>query len=290
MSENQPATVASRSPTTSSRAYLLLVIGVTIGLCAATIVFVRPRITRWLTIRDAYRNLSHEDNSERFEALRTLESNGENPDEALIALLTHSDERVRSSAADALARRRPVTDRTIDVFFAILESDSPDEAIEQAAPSLCYRHAEQATGPLTPTDQRMIVWLRQRLRSTDPYESGDAAFALAGFLHRDPKLMEPLMVYFKGAGIRDQVFIAHHIEKNAPAFRDEYVQVLLTGLSSGNVNAELMAKHFLKELQRKSDGFVAELEARRTMTSDPQEASQLDRAIELLKSPADDAK
>src|SRR5262249_55542014 len=121
MSEDQPTAVASRPATKPSRAYLLLVIGVTIGLCTATILFVRPRITRWLTVRDAYRNLSNEDNSERFEALRTLESNGEDPDEALIALLTHPDEGVWTSAGEALAYRRPVTDRTVELFLTGVE-------------------------------------------------------------------------------------------------------------------------------------------------------------------------
>lgn len=283
MSEDQSTAVVSRSSTTSSRAYLLLVIGATIGLCTATILFVRPRITRWLTVRDAYRNLSHPDNSERFEALRTLENLGENPDEALIALLTQPDEGVRTSAGEALAYRRPVTVRTVELFLTGVEAENPIAAIQESAPNLFYRFAEHADGPLTPIEQRMIAWLRRRLLSQDPLASERSALALTIFLHRDPTLMELLMVYFKGAGIRDQVFIGHHIEKNAPAFRDEYVQVLLTGLSSGNVGAELMSNYFLKELQRKSDSFVTELETRRTMTTDPQEASRLDRAIEMLK-------
>jgi hypothetical protein len=263
----------------------LVVVLATISLTIIAAMFVQPRVSRWLNIREAYRDLSHADENERVEAVRRLIAEGENPDEALIALLSDPDEEVRISAARALAVRRPVADRTVDVFLARLESDSPDEAIARAAAHLFYRHAEQATGPITPTELRMITWLRRRLPPSDPLGQFDGeAVALSNFLHRDLTLNRPLQDYFKGAGIRTQIQVAGRMARRDPAFRDEYLNVLLIAASqSADINAQRTSIYLLKQLQEESGGFAAELEARREKATDPQEASRLDRAIVLLK-------
>jgi hypothetical protein len=210
---------------------------------------------------------------------------GENPDEALIALLRHSNEEVQTSSATALAIRRPVTDRTINLFLTGLESDSPSEAITNVAPHLFYRHAEQATGPITPTEQRMITWLRRRLPDSDPQNRWDSeAIALSNFLHRDPTLKQPLQDYFQGAGIRTQVQLALQMARRDPAFREEYLTVLLRGASqSVDINAQRSSINLMKQQQQEFGGFIAELEAHREKTSDPEEASRFDRVIEMLK-------
>lgn len=292
------AAESSSSPTgveameTASRRRAILVVLVTIGLCVAAAILVQPHVSHWLKARGAYRNLSHQDENERVEAVRWLINNGENPDQALIALLSHSNAEVRLFAAYSLARRRPVTNRTIDLFLTDLESESPSEAIEKFATNLFYRHAEQATGPLTPTEQRMIAWLRRQLPPNDPDgRSAATAFSLATFLQRDPTLMKPLQDYLKGAEIRSQISVARQMAKYDPAFQDEYVEVLLNGASqSVNGNARIVSIDYLKQLQKESADFVPGLETRRAMTSDPQEASRLDRAIELLNQSADHEK
>src|SRR5262245_12179705 len=139
-SANHPTSVEATATVPRRRA--ILVVLLTIILCTIAVLVVRPRFAHWLNVRAAYRNLSHQDESERIEAVRWLVDNGEKPDETLIGLLDDPNEDVRIFAAGELAYRRPVTDRTIDVFLAGLETNPPVEAIEQNAFNLFYRHAE----------------------------------------------------------------------------------------------------------------------------------------------------
>ena len=280
---NDPAGVEATATEPGRRGILVVLVTVSLTIIAAF--FVQPRVSRWLNSRDAYRNLSHPDQNERVDAVRWLIREGENPDEALIALLRDPNDEVRNSSASALAIRRPVTDRTIDVFLTGLESESPSEAITDLAPHLFYRHAEQATGPITPTEQRMIGWLRRRLPTRDPDGQYDGeAIALSNFLHRDPSLNQPLQDYFNGTGIRTQVQVARAMARRDPAFRDEYLTVLLRGASqSVDINAQKSSINIMKQQQQESDGIIAELEAHREKNSDPEEASRFDRVIEMLK-------
>jgi hypothetical protein len=268
---------------TASRRRAILVVLLAIVLCTIAVLVVRPRMTHWLSVRAAYRNLSHQDESERIDAVRWLVDNGENPDEALIALLNHSDEGVRIFAAAELASRRPVTDHVVETFLTGLESGSSVDAIEQSAPNLFFRHAQEATGPLTETEQRMIASLRRMLGSRSPYMRRNAAMALAAFLHRDPSLREPLTAFLPAEGITFQYPVARQIARNDPTFRDEYVELLLSGVSSGNAEAERMAVYYLKELQRESEDIMLQLEARRGNASGQNEASRIDRALELIQ-------
>jgi hypothetical protein len=272
---NHPTGVETAAP---GRRGLLVVLA-TISLTVIAAMLVQPRVSRWLNIREAYRNLSHPDENERVDAVHRLVGEGENPDEALIALLNDPDEGVRLSAAHALAGRRPVTDRAIEVFLAGLESESPGEAVVRWAPSLFYRHAELAAGPITPTEQRMIASLGRRLHGPNA-----EAVALSTFLHRDPTLIIPLKDYLKAAEIYDQLFVTRQMAKFNPAFQDDYLKVLLNAASqSVNIHAQRQAMYDLEKLQRDSGSLLAELEARREKTADPQEVSRLDRAIVLLR-------
>jgi hypothetical protein len=56
--------------TTPATARGLMVILATIGFTVMAAFFVQPRVSRWLDIREAYRNLSHRDQNERVDAVR----------------------------------------------------------------------------------------------------------------------------------------------------------------------------------------------------------------------------
>lgn len=278
MTTESRAHESAEAPVTFSRRRTTLIVLATIGICAIAVILVQRPVSHWLAVRSAYRKLSHDDQGERTDALRWLVSNGENPDESLIALLGHSDEGVRYSAAYALSSQRPMTDRTIELFLVDVESASPKKAVEQSASGLFYRYGEQAKGPLTPTDQRIIAWLVRRLHSKIVHESEGAAMALTTFVHRDPTLN-----YLNEADLEIQYSVARKFARVNPSYRDKYLRQLLAAASSANAAAEQIAIQHLKELQKESSDFVAELETRRSATSDPQEASRLDRAIEVLK-------
>ena len=143
----------------SQNKYAILSVGLTVVVSLALIVFVRPRVGPWLEVRSAYRNLSSADDDARIDAIRRLRSLGEETESELIALLHHPDAGVRHFAASELAHKTRVTDDIIEAFLIALESNQHVAEIGYHAPKLFFRHAEDATGPLTETDQRMIAWI-----------------------------------------------------------------------------------------------------------------------------------
>ena len=170
----------------SQNKYAVLLVGLmTVVVSLAAIVFVRPHVGRWLEVWSAYRNLSSADYDARIDAIRRLRSLGEKTESELIALLHHSDEGVRDFAAFELARKTRVTDDIIEAFLIALESNQHVAEIGNCAPKLFFRHAEDATGPLTETDRRMIAWLSSELNSTNPDRSGPAAWALTADVVED---------------------------------------------------------------------------------------------------------
>jgi hypothetical protein len=181
----------------SRNIYAVLLVGLTVVVSLAAIVFSRPHVGSWLEVSSAYRNLSSTDSDTRIDAIRRLRSLGEETESELIALLHHPDADVRDFAASELAHKTRLSDEIIEAFLIALESNQHVAEIGYHAPKLFFRHAEDATGPLTETDQRMIAWLKPNLNSKNLNRSGDAAWALTAFVNRDPSLREPLAAYLK---------------------------------------------------------------------------------------------
>ncbi len=261
----------------------VLLVGLTVVVSLALIVFVRPRVGPWLEVWSAYRNLSSADYDARIDAIRRLRSLGEETESELIALLHHPDKGVRRFAASELAHRTRVTDDIIEAFLIALESNQHVAEIGNSAPKLFFRHAEDATGPLTETDRRMIAWLRPKLNSTNPDRSGTAAFALTAFVNRDPSLREPLAAYLKNGAFFYKYLMLREMADSDPSMRDEYVDVLLSGLGSSVNTDQSNALYGLANLKNEPDDLRSRLEARREESTDPGEISRIDQALEELR-------
>ena len=265
----------------NKRAVLSVVLTVIVSLAA--IVLVRPRVGSWLEVRSAYRNLSSADYDDRIDAIRHLRSLGQETESELIALLHHPDKDVRNFAASELAYRTRVTDDIIEAFLIALEGNQHVAEIGHSAPRLFFRHAEDATGPLTETDRRMIAWLRTELNSTNPDRSGTAAWALTEFVNRDPSLREPLAAYWKNAAFFYKYVVLREMADSDPSMCDEYVDVLLSGLGSSVYNDQLNALHGLANLKNEPADLRSRLEDRREESTDPGEISRIDQALEELR-------
>ena len=267
----------------SQNKYAVLLVGLTVVVSLAAIVFVRPHVGPWLEVWSAYRNLSSADYDARIDAIRRLRSLGEETESELIALLHHPDEGVRYFAASELAHKTRVTDDIIEAFLIALESNQHVAEIGNSAPTLFVRHAEDATGPLTETDRRMIAWLSSELNSTNPDRSGPAAWALTAFVNRDPSLREPLAAYLKNGAFFYKYIVLREMTDSDPSMRDEYVDVLLSGLRSSVYSDQLNALYGLANLKNEPDDLRSRLEARREESTDPGEISRIDQALEELR-------
>lgn len=261
----------------------VLLVGLTVVVSLALIVFVRPRVGPWLEVRLAYRNLASADYDERINAIHRLRKLGEETESELIALLHHQDEGVRRFAASELAHRTPVTDAVIEAFLIAFESNQHVAEIGDSAPKLFVRHAEDATGPLTKTDQRMIAWLNSELNATNPDRSGSAAWALTAFVNRDPSLREPLAAYLKNAAFFYRYIVLREMADSDPSMHDAYVDVLLSGLGSSVFADQSNALHGLANLKYEPEDLRSRLEARREASTDPGEISRIDQALEKLR-------
>lgn len=261
----------------------ILVVGLTVVVSLALIVFVRPRVGPWLEVRSAYRNLSSTDYDARTDAIRLLRSHGEETESELIALLHHSDKGIRNFAASELAHRTRVTDGIIEAFLIALESNQHVAEIGHAAPQLFFRHAEDTTGPLTATDKRMIAWLTPKLKSKNPDQSGTAAWALAAFVNRAPSLRPPLGVYLKKAAFFYKYIVLREMADSDPSMHDEYIDLLLSGLGSSVQNDQANALYGLANLKNEPDDLRSRLKAHRKTSTNPGEISRIDKALEQLR-------
>lgn len=259
--------------------YPVLPVGLTAVVCLTAIVFVRSHVGPWLEVRRAYRGLSSADSDARNDAIHLLRSRGEETKSALIALLHHSDADVRGFAAYSLSHE--ATDDIIEAFLVALESNQRAAEIGNHAPRLFFRHAEDATGPLTKTDRRMITWLRSELNSTNPDRSGPAAWALTAFMDRDPSLREPVAAYSKNAAFFYKYLVLREMADSDPSMRGEYVDVLLSGLGSSVDQSN--ALYGLANLKNEPDDVRSRLEARRKESTDPGEVSRIDQALQVLR-------
>jgi hypothetical protein len=263
-----------------NRAAVLLV-GVTVGVSLAAIVFVRPHVGPWLDVRSAYRNLSSADSDARNDAVRLLHSRGEETRSALMALLHHSNADVRDFAAYSLSHE--TSDEIIEAFLTALENNQHVVEIGNHAPRLFFRHAADAAGPLTRTDRRMIAWLRSELNSPNPDRSGPAAWALTAFVNRDPSLRQSLAAYLKNGVFFYRYLVLREMADSDPSMRDEYVDVLLSGLGSSVFVDRSNALYGLKNWKNDPDELRSRLEARREESTDPGEISRIDQALEALR-------
>ena len=268
---------------TAQKKHAVLLVGLMVVVSLAVIVFVRPHMGRWLEAWAAYRNLSSADYDTRIDAIRQLRSLGKETDSELIALLHHPDEGVRRFAASELAHRSGVTDDIIAAFLIALESNQHVAEIGDHAPNLFFRHAEDATGPLTETDRRMIAWLRTDLSSTNPDRSGPAAWALTAFVNRDPSLRETLAAYLTNGSFYYKYVVLRELADSDPSMLDEYVDVLLSGLESSVPADQFNALYGLAHLKNEPDDLRSRLEARREESTDPGEISRIDQALEELR-------
>jgi hypothetical protein len=266
--------------------HAILLVGLTLVVSLAAVVFIKPRVGPWLEVRSAYRNLSSDDYDTRIDAIRKLRSVGENAERELIVLLHHPDEEVRSFAADHLANGPRVTEDIVEAFLVALESDRHVAEIGGSAPNLFFKHADGAVGPLTETDRRIAAWLRSKLNSTNPDESGAAAWALTGFVNRDPSLREPLAAYLKNGTFFYKYLALREMASSDPSMRDQYVDVLLSGLASSVPTDQLNAQYGLTHLLNAPDNLRSRLEARREESTDPGEISRIDQAIERIEEAA----
>jgi hypothetical protein len=261
--------------------YAVLLAGLAVVVCLTAIVFVRPHVGPWLEVRWAYRNLSSADSDRRHDAIHLLRSRGEETESALIALLHHSNTGVRDFAAYSLSHE--TTDDVSEAFLIALESNQHVAEIGNHAPRLFFRHAEGATGPMTKTDRRMIAWLRSELNSTNPDRSGSAAWALTAFVNRDPSLREPVAVYLKKGAFFYKYLVLREMADSDPSMRDEYVDVLLSGLGSSVHSDQANALYGLENLKNAPDDLRSRLDARRKESTDPGEISRIDEALKVLR-------
>lgn len=262
--------------------YGVLLLGLTVVVCLATTFFVRPRIGMWLEMRSAYQDLSSLDSDARTYAARKLRRLGIEPESQLIELLHHSDSGVRAFAATELAHWAELTDTIIEVFLTELEGEQPAAEMITAVPRLIFRHAENATGPLTETDRRMIAWLTSELDSTDSERSGSAAWALTAFLDRNPTLEEPLAEYLKSGTFFYKYIVLREMVDRDSSKRDQYVDVLFSGLASSEFSDQANAVYGLTHLKDRPDNLRTRLEARREEATDPDEISRIDEALEEI--------
>jgi hypothetical protein len=273
---------AAPSGQTPQNRYAILLIGLTLLISIAAAIVVQPHVGSWLQSRSAFRNLSSADYDARIDAIRQLRSVGENAEPELISLLHHPDEGVRSFAAGELANGPHVAPDIVEAFLVALDEDR--HVAEIGAPgcatNLFFKHAKSAAGPLTPTDRRIIAWLRRRLNATDPEQSGSAAWALTGFADRDPSLREPLAAWLKNATFFYQYIALRELASSDPSIRDRYVNVLLSGLASSNPNDQSNALYGLTHLENAPVDLKSRLEARRKKATNAGEIARIDQAIE----------
>jgi hypothetical protein len=258
-----------------------LPVGLTIAFCLTALFVVRPHVGPWLEVRRAYRNLSSPDSDTRNDAVRLLRSRGAKTESALIALLHHSNSDVRRFAANSLSQEP--TGEVIEAFLVALESNQHVAEIGDHAPRLFFRHAEDAAGPLTKTDRRMIAWLRSELNSANPDRCGSAAFALTAFVNRDPSLREPVAAYLKNGTFFYKYVVLREMADSDPSMRDEYVDVLLSGLGSSVHADQANALYGLTHLKNEPDDLRDRLQARRKESTDAGEISRIDHALEALR-------
>jgi hypothetical protein len=277
-SSSQYEVVPGRKPQSK---YAVLPAGLTVAVCLMAIVFVRPHVGPWLEVRLAYRNLSSTNSDTRNDAIHLLRSRGKETESALIALLHHSCTGVRDFAAYSLSHE--TTDDIIEAFLIALESNQHVAEIGNHAPRLFFRHAEDSTGPMTETDRRMIAWLRSELNSTNPDRSGSAAWALTAFVNRDPSLRKSVAAYLKNGAFFYKYLVLREMADSDPSMRDEYVNVLLSGLGSSVHTDQLNALYGLANLQNESDDVRSRLASRRKESTDLGEISRIDQALEVLR-------
>ena len=278
-SQHEAMSASRLSP--KQRAFLS--IGLTVVVSLAAIVFVGPNVGPWLEVRSAYGNLSSTDPDTRIDAIHRLRRLGEETASALIVLLHHPDEGVRRFAASELAHRTRLTADVIEAFLIALESNQHVAEIDNSAPKLIVRHAEDATGPLTETDRRMIAWLKTELNSTNPDMSGQAAWAMTAFVNRAPSLQAPLDAYLKNGTFYYKYVVLREMADSDPSMLGKYVDVLLSGLCGTVYNDQMNALHGLANLKNKPVDLRARLEARREQSTNPEEISRIDQALEELR-------
>lgn len=277
-SSQQEVVPAGRKPRCR---YPVLPVGLTIAFCLTALFVVRPHVGPWLEVQRAYRNLSSADSDTRNDAIHLLRSRGEETESALIALLHHSNSDVRRFAAYSLSHEP--TDVIIEAFRVALESNRHVAEIGDHAPRLFFKHAEDATGPLTKTDRRMIAWLTFELNSTNPDRSGSAAWALTAFVNRDPSLREPVVAHVKNGPFIYEYVVLRELADSDPSMRDEYVEVLLSGLGSSVHADQANALYGLANLKNEPDDVKSRLEARRKGSTDSGEISRIDQALDVLR-------
>ena len=117
LEEDVPASRMSR------KKHVVPVVGLTVAVSLAAIVFVRPSVRQRLEVRSACQDLSNADYDARINAIRRLRSLGEETESELISLLHHLDEGVRIFAASELAHRTQVTDDILEAFLLALEGN-----------------------------------------------------------------------------------------------------------------------------------------------------------------------
>lgn len=268
-------------------AYAVLLVGLTLLLSIAAVVFIHPHVGPWLELRTAYRNLSSDDSDKRIEAVRSLRRLGKNPASELIALLHHRDEGVRYFAAGELAHRNRVTNDVIEAFLTALETGEHVAEIGGSAPHLFFKHAKDATGPLTDSDRRMIDWLKTRMNSTDPQQAGNAAIALAAFMKRDPSLKQPLAAYLKDGpfspNFNYKYSVLREMASSDPSLREPYIAFLLSSLTSSDPTDQRIALYGLTHLETEPDDLRSRLAALRENTTNAEVVSRIDEVLETLE-------
>ncbi len=266
----------------SQKKYAALLVSLTILGSLAAIALIQPRVGPWLEVRSAYRNLSSADYDERNDAIRRLRRLGKETESELIGLLHHADEGVRRFAAGKLAHRTPVSDDVIEAFLNALEGNHDVAEIGHAAPKLFVRHADSSTGPITKTDRRMLTWLRAELECTDPERSGTAAWALTAFLKRDPSLREQLDAFLKNAGFFHKYLVLREMVDSNPSLRDQYVDVLFSGLASSVHSDRSNALYGLANLKNKPADLGLRLEVLRDRATDSEEISRINQVLKAI--------
>ena len=280
-SSNEHEVVAGGRNTQDKRAFLA--VGLTIAISLVAIIFVRPRVGPWLEVRWAYRDLSNPKSSTRTDAINRLRNDAQGTKNELLALLHHSDKGVRHFAASELAHRTSVADDIIDAFLTALESNRHVAEIGHSAPGLFVRYAEDATGPLTRTDRRMIAWLKTELNSTVPRQSGSAAWAMTAFAVRDPSIRGPLAGYLKNGTYFYKYAVLRRLVDDDPSMRDQYVELLLSGLKSPDQNDQANAMSGLRQLKDKPDDLNSRLAAIRKESTDPAVVARIEQVLEELR-------
>lgn len=271
---------------TVPRRHAIIVVFLTIALCAAVSLVAQPHITHWLSVRDAFSRLRHPDGSEKNNGFQWLIQNGQNPDDELVAMLDDPSVPLRLFAANKLGSRpakREITDALLRLFADNQYLKQIDNVHDRG--DFCNdairgldQHAITNQGKVTATDEQIIALLRPMLTDTNQLHFA-AAQVLAEYLPRRPELREPLTPYLTLDFLYGNMKVARGFYRADPTYLDTYLDLLVKGAASDFFDRQ-RAFEYLGEF--KSEGCRVAPRLRELRSQHPKLAAEIDRTLAVI--------